>query len=79
MAGEPEHALILLGLGLDQLSMNALSILKVKKLIMSIKYSEAKKIAEIALTLPTADEVERFIGDEMRKLLPEEYAGTDHR
>ena len=79
MAGEPEHALILLGLGLDQLSMNALSILKVKKLIMSIKYSDAKKIAKTALTLPTADEVEKFIGGEMRKLLPEEYAGTDHR
>src|SRR3989338_7584180 len=74
MAGEPKYALILLGLGLDQLSMNALSILKVKKLIMSIKYSEAKKIAEIALTLPTADEVERFIGGEMRKRFPEEYS-----
>jgi len=73
MAGEPEYALILLGLGLDQLSMNALSILKVKKVIRSIKYSEAKEIGEKALTLSTAQEIERFIRGEMAKRFPEEY------
>ena len=41
---------------------------------MSIKYSDAKKIAETALTLSTAAEVERFIGGEMRKRFPEEYS-----
>ena len=74
MAGEPEYALILLGLGLDQLSMNALSILKVKKVIRSIKYSEAKEIGEKALTLSTAQEIERFIRGEMAKRFPEEYS-----
>ena len=74
MAGEPEHALILLGLGLDQLSMNALSILKVKKIIRSIKYSDAKEIAETALAFSTAGEIERFIRDEMKKRFPDEYS-----
>ncbi|HBR16695.1 MAG: phosphoenolpyruvate--protein phosphotransferase [Deltaproteobacteria bacterium RIFCSPLOWO2_12_FULL_43_16] len=74
MAGEPEYALILLGLGLDQLSMNALSILKVKKIIRSIQYSEVKKIAEAALTFSTAQEVEKFIQGEMVKRFPEEYS-----
>ncbi|MBI5328627.1 MAG: phosphoenolpyruvate--protein phosphotransferase [Deltaproteobacteria bacterium] len=74
MAGEPEHALILLGLGLDQLSMNALSILKVKKLIRSIKYSEAREIGEKALALSTAQEIEVFIKGEMAKRFPEEYS-----
>ncbi|MBI5047793.1 MAG: phosphoenolpyruvate--protein phosphotransferase [Deltaproteobacteria bacterium] len=74
MAGEPEHALILLGLGLDQLSMNALSILKVKKVIRSIKYSEAKEIGEKALAFSTAQEIERFIKGEMAKRFPEEYS-----
>ena len=74
MAGEPEYALILLGLGLDQLSMNALSILKVKKIIRSIKYSEAKEIVETALTFSTAQEVERFIRNETAKRFPEEYS-----
>ncbi|MBI3398205.1 MAG: phosphoenolpyruvate--protein phosphotransferase [Deltaproteobacteria bacterium] len=73
MAGEPEYTLILLGLGLDQLSMNALSILKVKKIIRSIQYSEAKKIAETALTFSTAHEVEKFIREEMVKRFPDEY------
>src|SRR3989338_4246938 len=74
MAGEPEHALILLGLGLDQLSMNALSILKVKKMIRSIKYSDAKEIAETALSFSTAGEIERFIRDEMKKRFQDEYS-----
>lgn len=74
MAGEPEYALILLGLGLDQLSMNALSILKVKKIIRSIKYAEAKEIARAALVFSTAQEVENFIMDEMKKRFPEEYS-----
>jgi len=74
MAGEPEHALILLGLGIDQLSMNALSILKVKKIIRSIKYSDAKEIAETALAFSTASEIERFIRDEMKKRFPDEYS-----
>lgn len=74
MAGEPDYAMILLGLGLDQLSMNALSILKVKKMIRSIKYSEAREIAETALAFSTAGEVERFIWDEMKKRFPEEYS-----
>ncbi|MEK7689190.1 MAG: phosphoenolpyruvate--protein phosphotransferase [Deltaproteobacteria bacterium] len=74
MAGEPEHALILLGLGLDQLSMNALSILKVKKIIRSIKYSDAKEIAETALAFSTPGEIEMFIRDEMKKRFPDEYS-----
>ena len=54
--------------------MNALSILKVKKIIRSIKYSEAKEIAETALTFSTAQEVERFIRNETAKRFPEEYS-----
>ncbi len=42
MAGEPEYALILLGFGIDQLSMNAFSVLRVKRLIRSVSFPQAK-------------------------------------
>ncbi|MBI5287194.1 MAG: phosphoenolpyruvate--protein phosphotransferase [Deltaproteobacteria bacterium] len=70
MACEPEYTLILIGLGLDQMSMNALSLLKVKRVIRSVTYSEARRIVEKALTLSTTDEVEAFVGDEMKRRFP---------
>lgn len=61
MAGEPEYALILLGLGLDLLSMDAFSIPKVKKLIRSIDFKESKKIVEKALNFSTVTEVKKYV------------------
>lgn len=68
MAGEPPYALIILGLGIDQLSMNAMSLLKVKRLIRSVTYAEAKKICKGILQLATAKEVEGFISTRLPDL-----------
>ncbi|MBI5642452.1 MAG: phosphoenolpyruvate--protein phosphotransferase [Deltaproteobacteria bacterium] len=73
MAGEPEYALILLGFGLDLLSMNAFSILKVKRLIRSISFAEAKKICKMITSFATAKEVESFINLKLPGLYKEEF------
>lgn len=73
MAGEPEYALILLGFGVDQLSMNAYSILRVKRLIRSISHAEARKICKNILGFPTAKEVESFINSKLPGLYKEEF------
>ncbi len=73
MAGEPEYALILLGFGVDQLSMNAYSILRVKRLIRSISHAEAKKICKSILGFATAKEVEGFINAKLPGLYKEEF------
>ncbi|MBI1911845.1 MAG: phosphoenolpyruvate--protein phosphotransferase [Deltaproteobacteria bacterium] len=73
MAGEPEYALILLGFGVDQLSMNAFSILRVKRLIRSISYAEAKKICKQIVSLATAKEVENYINSKLPGLYKEEF------
>lgn len=68
MASMPTSALILLGLGLDEFSMNAPSIPSIKKIIRSVTMEDAKKIAEEALTLPTGAEVEEFINKKLKEL-----------
>lgn len=51
---EDERAIsLLLGMGLDKFSMNAISIPKIKKIIRNTYYQDAKKLAEEALTCTT--------------------------
>lgn len=68
MASTPESTLILLGMGLDEFSMNAPSIQAVKKVIRSTSMKEAKEIAKKALTFDTAKEVQDFAHNELKKL-----------
>ena len=58
MAGEALAAPLLLGLGLDEFSMSATSILAQRKRIRELSYEESKKVAEKATTeLSTMEEV----------------------
>lgn len=61
MAGDPSLAPLLVGFGLDELSMSASSILKVRKLITSLEYGKVKEIADTALSLGTAEEIKDFV------------------
>ncbi len=74
MAGEPLYIPILLWLGIDELSMNALSILGVKRILRLITYQESKACVEEIWKLPTAREIEAFLKGEMRKRFPLEFA-----
>ena len=61
MAGEPYAAAILLGLGLDEFSMSATSILKARRMINSLNKKEMEAVAEKALSFATAEEVLDYI------------------
>lgn len=67
MAGDAMAAPVLLGLGLDEFSMSATSILPARKMITSLKKSEMEKLAEEAITLSTAQEVEELIKKTLNK------------
>ena len=73
MAGEPAYAFILVGFGVDQLSMNASSILRVKRLIRSIGLAEARKICKTIMSLATASDVEGYISAKMPELYKDEF------
>lgn len=61
LAGDERATLLLLGMGLDEFSMSAISIPLVKKIIRNASYEEVKVMAEKALTLPTAAEIAKCI------------------
>ena len=65
MAGEAKAAPILLGLGLDEFSMSATSVLAQRKRINSLSYEESKALAnKCADTCRTMDDVVKIIKDE---------------
>ncbi len=67
-AGDPYATLILMGLGLNEFSMSASSIPQVKKIVRSVSYEQAQKIANEALMLETGDDVRKFAEEEIKKL-----------
>ncbi|MBI5599312.1 MAG: phosphoenolpyruvate--protein phosphotransferase [Deltaproteobacteria bacterium] len=73
MAGEPDHALIFVGMGFTQLSMSALSLLRVKKLVRSISYTDAQEIAAEVVKFSTAREIENYVGSRLREFYKEEF------
>ena len=72
MAGDEYAAVALLGLGLDEFSMSASSVPKIKKIIRGISYQKAQKIAKEALQCETASAVLACIKSEMEKQSPEQ-------
>ena len=71
MAGDPLCVSILLGIGIDGLSMNARAIPLIKKLIRAIPMEQARADLEQVMLLNTAKEVRAFILERTRKMFPE--------
>jgi len=65
MAGEPEYLPILLGLGFDELSMNAVSIPRVKKILRRCTMQAAREVAARVLTYATATEADAYLKGEI--------------
>lgn len=63
LAGDENATILLLGMGLDEFSMSAISVPRIKKLIRNVNYQDAKLLAEKALQQPTAAEIERLVAD----------------
>lgn len=63
LAGDERATILLLGMGLDEFSMSAISVPRIKKLIRNVNYRDAKLLAEKALQQPTAAEIEQLISD----------------
>jgi phosphoenolpyruvate-protein phosphotransferase (PTS system enzyme I) len=79
MAGEPFYALVLLGLGLSELSMNGPSIPLVKRIVRAASASDGRDLLGQLLELTAADDIERTVRLEMARrfgdLLEDETAG----
>lgn len=67
MAGEPDAAAILLGLGLDEFSMSATAILPARKVINSLSKKEMEEVAAKCLSFDTAEEVHDYVKSVINK------------
>lgn len=57
LAGDERATLLLLGMGLDEFSMSAISIPRIKKIIRNTNYKDTQALAEQALAQPTAQQI----------------------
>ena len=61
LAADPRATLLLLGLGLTELSVNPAALLPIKKIITSVSLRYAQEVAAAAMKLPTAAAVEKYL------------------
>ncbi|MEK7374197.1 MAG: phosphoenolpyruvate--protein phosphotransferase [Thermodesulfobacteriota bacterium] len=73
MAGDPTYTMILLGLELDELSMNPLAIPRVKKIIRGSTLKESKTLLNKVMTLSSSSEIRALVEATMQKRFPEEF------
>lgn len=66
MAGDAIAIPLLLGLGLDEFSMSAPSMLRARGQIKQLKQSEMKKLADQALNMQTSEQVMQYIKEELK-------------
>ncbi len=71
MAADPIYATVLLGLGLENFSMNPSNIPIVKNVVRSVRYKDCRRIADMALTKRTAQEIEEFVIESVATRFPE--------
>ena len=74
MAAEPAYVMILMGLGLREFSMNPAAIPKMKKMLRSSRYEEARVLAEEVFQFSTASEIESHVRKWMAERFPEQVA-----
>ncbi|MBI1795769.1 MAG: phosphoenolpyruvate--protein phosphotransferase [Candidatus Eisenbacteria bacterium] len=75
MAGDARHAVLLVGLGVDELSVSCFDLPRVKAAIRSVPASTAIAIANEALACECAEAVRALLHRELDPLLPEFLVG----
>ncbi len=77
MAGEPAHALVLVGMGIDELSMPPVAIAPVRRAIRQVSYTDAADLAESLLDLKTVQDVDAAVAAFLAEHFPEEFEHRD--
>ena len=70
LAGDPYYLYVLLGLGFTELSMNVVSMPRVKFLLSHMSYASAKTFVDKLVQLRTAKEINRALQAELLRLFP---------
>lgn len=78
MASDPIGSLLLIGLGVTELSVEAASYLRIKRLIRLVNHENAKKISEKILTMDTSKKIKDYIEECFNKNIGEKLIEDDH-
>lgn len=70
MAAEPAIAMLLVGMGIDELSMSAIAVPKIKKVIRSLSYAEAVDFAREVMRHDRADRIREMATERLRSIVP---------
>jgi phosphotransferase system enzyme I (PtsI) len=71
MSGEPLYTMLLMGMGIRQLSATPHNVPEIKKLIRSITVEEARQVARAVHNIETAREITSYLREQTRRVLPE--------
>jgi phosphotransferase system enzyme I (PtsI) len=71
MAGNPLAVLVLIGLGLDELSTSPLMLPEIKSIIRSTTYNFARKVAAKAMRMRSGQEVRRYLEGVFKEKFPD--------
>jgi phosphotransferase system enzyme I (PtsI) len=73
MSGDPLYTLLLIGMGLRQLSLTPQHIPEIKTVIRSVTLTEATRVADEAMRLESARDVLTYLREQNRRLVPESF------
>ncbi|MFQ5797340.1 MAG: phosphoenolpyruvate--protein phosphotransferase [Bacteroidota bacterium] len=76
MAGHPLATVLLVGLGLDEFSVIPSVLPEIKKIIRSIRYKEARKIAKKAMTMHSEEDVKEYLTSIVKEKFPDIDLGS---
>ncbi|HWG41359.1 MAG TPA: phosphoenolpyruvate--protein phosphotransferase [Gemmataceae bacterium] len=71
MSGDSLYTMLLLGLGIRQLSVTPHSIPEIKRIIRAVSVEESVTVAQEAMRLETARDVNNYLREQTRRILPE--------
>ncbi|HZY84843.1 MAG TPA: phosphoenolpyruvate--protein phosphotransferase [Gemmataceae bacterium] len=71
MSGEPLYTMLLLGLGVRLLSVTPHNIPEIKKVIRTVTLERSVAVAQEAMRLETARDVNNYLREQTRRILPE--------
>jgi phosphotransferase system enzyme I (PtsI) len=71
MSGEVAYTMLLLGLGLREFSVPPAVIPEIKKACRCVTLAQCEAVAQRALTMDSAREIDNFLREQLRQAAPE--------
>jgi phosphotransferase system enzyme I (PtsI) len=72
MAGDPLVIPLLIGMGIDELSVSPVVLPKIKEIVRGLEKDQCQHLAETVLAFSKEEDIERYLGQFMQQRFPEQ-------